>query len=104
MFSTGEFRYVAGSLIAFIGVEVCESFTASMMSKVVPSKMAKGTFNAGLLETLVGTGGRAIGDLFVTAMGLLSIRNLLNLLILPGMGLVASSIIMILWNYELLGV
>jgi len=104
MFATGEFSYVAGSLIAFIGVEVCESFTASMMSKVVPSKMAKGTFNAGLLETLVGTGGRAIGDLFVTAMGLLSIRNLLNLLILPGMGLVASSIIMILWNYELLDV
>ncbi len=104
MLSTGEFRYVTGSLIAFIGVEVCESFTASMMSKVVPSKMATGTFNAGLLETLVGTGGRAIGDLFVTAMGLLSIRNLLNLLILPGMGLVASSIIMILWNYELLGV
>ncbi|KAK1740217.1 MFS transporter [Skeletonema marinoi] len=104
MLSTGPFSYVTGSLIAFIGVEVCESFTASMMSKVVPSKMAKGTFNAGLLETLVGTGGRAMGDLFVTVMGLISIRNLLNLLILPGMGLVASSIIMILWNYELLGV
>jgi hypothetical protein len=104
LLSTGPVGYVTGSLIAFIGVEVCESFTASMMSKVVPSKMAKGTFNAGLLETLVGTGGRAFGDLFVTLMGLVSIRNLLNLLILPGMGLVASSIIMILWNYELLGV
>ena len=104
IFSTGPVSYVTGSLIAFIGVEVCESFTASMMSKVVPSKMAKGTFNAGLLETLVGTGGRAFGDLFVTMMGLISIRNLLNLLILPGMGLVASSIIMILWNYKLLEV
>ena len=104
MLSTGPFRYVAGSRIAFVGVEVCESFSASMMSKVIPSKMAKGTFNAGLLETLVGTGGRAMGDIFVTAMGYISIRNLLNLLILPGMGLVASSIIMILWNYDLLGV
>jgi hypothetical protein len=45
-----------------------------------------------------------MGDIFVTAMGYISIRNLLNLLILPGMGLVASSIIMILWNYDLLGV
>jgi hypothetical protein len=104
MLSTGPVGYIMGSLISFIGVEVCESFTASMMSKVVPSKMAKGTFNAGLLETLVGTGGRAFGDLFVTLMGLISIRNLLNLLILPAIGLVASSIIMILWNYELLGV
>lgn len=104
VFSTGPISYVTGSLIAFIGVEVCESFTASMMSKVVSSKLAEGTFNAGLLQTLVGTGGRALGDIFVTAMGLISIRNLLNLLILPGMGLVASSIMLILWNYELLGV
>lgn len=102
--STGPVRYVAGSLIAFVGVEVCESFSASMMSKVIPSKMAKGTFNSGLLETLVGTGGRAMGDIFVTLMGYISIRDLLNLMILPGMGLVASSIIMILWNYDLLGV
>lgn len=104
MLSTGPVGYVTGSLIAFIGVEVCESFNASMMSKVLPSKMATGTFNAGLLEALAGNGGRAVGDLFVTLMGLISIRNLLNLLILPGMGLIASSIIMVLWNYEILRV
>jgi len=87
---------------------------------------------AGLLATLVGTvrfrslgrkwpflvvviahtkhsiyfsqGGRAAGDLFITAMGLISIRNLLNLLILPGAGLVAVSILLIRYNYEILGV
>mmetsp|Transcript_18476 Transcript_18476/g.30223 ORF Transcript_18476/g.30223 Transcript_18476/m.30223 type:complete len:834 (+) Transcript_18476:57-2558(+) len=103
-FSVGPHRYITGSLLAFSGIEACESFVASLMSKVVPSALAQGTFNSGLLATLVGTGGRAFGDLFITCMGLISIRNLLNLLIIPGATLVATSIALILWNYELLGV
>ena len=102
--SVGPARYIMGSLIAFSAIEACESYVASLMSKVVPSALAVGTFNAGLLATLVGTGGRATGDLFITLMGLISIRNLLNLLIIPGATLVATSIIVILWNYELLAV
>jgi len=103
-FAVGPHRYITGSLIAFSGIEACESYVASLMSKVVPSALAQGTFNSGLLATLVGTGGRATGDLFITLMGLMSIRNLLNLLIIPGAALVASSIAMILWNYEILAV
>jgi len=102
--SVGPHRYITGSLIAFSGIEACESFVASLMSKVVPSALAQGTFNSGLLATLVGTGGRAVGDLFITCMGLISVRNLLNLLIIPGATLVAMSIALIRWNYELLGV
>merc|ERR1712194_777344 len=97
-------RYISGSLIAFSGIEACESFVASLMSKVVPSALAQGTFNSGLLATLVGTGGRAVGDLFITLMGLISIRNLLNLLILPGALLVTLSIMLIILNYEILAV
>ena len=103
-FAVGPKAYITGSLIAFSGIEACESFVASLMSKVVPSALAQGTFNSGLLATLVGTGGRAVGDLFITCMGLLSIRNLLNLLIIPGASLVGVSIALILWNYDLLGV
>jgi len=102
--AVGPVRYIAGSLIAFSGIEACESYVASLMSKVVPSALAQGTFNSGLLATLVGTGGRATGDLFITLMGLISIRNLLNLLIIPGAALVAFSISLIMYNYELLAV
>jgi len=102
--AVGPARYITGSLIAFSGIEACESYVASLMSKVVPSALAQGTFNSGLLATLVGTGGRATGDLFITLMGLISIRNLLNLLIIPGAALVASSILLVLWNYEILAV
>ena len=127
--AVGHVRYITGSLIAFSGIEACESYVASLMSKVVPSALAVGTFNSGLLATLVGTvssfcllyklcqstyliislslqsqGGRATGDLFITLMGLISIRNLLNLLIIPGAALVATAIGLIVWNYDILAV
>lgn len=54
-FAVGPVRYITGSLIAFSGIEACESYVASLMSKVVPSALAQGTFNSGLLATLVGT-------------------------------------------------
>jgi Major Facilitator Superfamily len=53
--AVGPVKYITGSLIAFSGIEACESFVASLMSKVVPSALASGTFNSGLLATLVGT-------------------------------------------------
>lgn len=101
--AVGPKRYIAGSLIMYSGIEACESYVASLMSKVVPSALAVGTFNSGLLATLVGTGGRATGDLVITLMGLTSIRNLLNLLAIPGGILVVFSIFLIRYNYDLLG-
>lgn len=53
--SINSYEYITGSLISFSGIEACESFVASLISKVIPSALAQGTFNAGLLETLVGT-------------------------------------------------
>ena len=102
--SVGPAQYIVGSLIAFSGVEACESFVASLMSKCVPSSLAVGTFNSGLLATLVGTGGRAVGDLFITVMGLISIRNLLNLLIIPGLVLMIISMLLLWRNYKILAV
>lgn len=102
--AVGPARYITGSLIAFSGIEACESFVASLMSKVVPSALAVGTFNSGLLATLVGTSGRATGDLFITLMALISIRNLLNLLIIPGIILMFISMILIRRNYAILAV
>lgn len=102
--AVGPIRYIAGSLVAFSGIEACESFVASLMSKLVPSALAVGTFNSGLLTTLVGTSGRASGDLLITILGSWSIRNLLNLLIIPSTGLVITSILLVLRNYDDLAV
>eukprot|EP00594_Rhizosolenia_setigera_P015095 CAMPEP_0178971626 /NCGR_PEP_ID=MMETSP0789-20121207/20421_1 /TAXON_ID=3005 /ORGANISM="Rhizosolenia setigera, Strain CCMP 1694" /LENGTH=790 /DNA_ID=CAMNT_0020658701 /DNA_START=197 /DNA_END=2566 /DNA_ORIENTATION=+ len=82
-FSVGPRQYIAGYMIAFLSIEACESMVVSTLSKVVPSALASGTFNSGLLATLVGTGGRSMGDAIITIMGLISIRNLQNLLFVP---------------------
>ncbi len=103
-FSTGPVQYIIGCLIGFSGVEACESFVASLMSKVVPSELASGTFNSGLLATLVGTGGVAVADVFITAMGLISIRNLLNSLIVPGLCLMLLSMFLLWRNYSIVAV
>ena len=64
--AVGPTKYITGSLIAFSGIEACESFVASLMSKVVPSALAQGTFNSGLLATLVGT--VSIDYCFITSL------------------------------------
>jgi len=45
--AVGPVKYITGNLIAFSGIEACESYVASLMSKVVPSALAVGTFNSG---------------------------------------------------------
>lgn len=98
--SVGPARYIAGCLIVFGAIECCESFVASLMSKVVPSELATGTFNSGLLATLVGTSGRASGDLFIAGAGYVSLRNLLNLLLVPSTFLMLMSLFVVLHEYD----
>lgn len=102
--SVGPYRYSLGSIVAFSGIQAGESFVASLMSKVVPSTLAEGTFNSGLLATLVGTSGQAIGDLFITIMGLCSIENLLNLMVIPSIVLLVVCILLIQGQYSNLAV
>ena len=100
-FAVGPTRYIIGSLVSFSGIEACESYVASLMSKLVPSALAVGTFNSGLLETLVGTSGRATGDILITVLGELgSVRNLLNNLVVPATGLMVFSIGLVVKFYE----
>ena len=99
-FAIGPVRYIIGSLVAFSSIEANESYVASMMSKILPSQLAVGTFNSGFLINLVSTSARAFGDIFITILGSVSIRNLLNLLIIPSTGLIAMSIFLVWRNYE----
>jgi len=52
--SVGPKQYIVGSLLSFASLQACESVITSQLSKVVPHSLAKGTFNSGLLSTLVG--------------------------------------------------
>jgi len=81
--SVGPWRYIAGQIIEFCGFQASQSVVLSMLSKVVPLSLAKGTFNSGFIATAITTLARALGDVTITVMGLASLRQLLNLLVVP---------------------
>jgi hypothetical protein len=48
-------RYVTGYFLAFCSIQCFEGVIGSTLSKVIPTALASGTFNSGLLATLVDT-------------------------------------------------
>lgn len=78
-------RYILGYCISYISIQAFEGVIGSTLSKVIPTALALGTFNSGLLATLVDTFGRSCGDLFISLAGYISLRNLMNLLFGPSL-------------------
>lgn len=83
--AVGPRRFIAGQIISFSSIHAFESVVQSTLSKVVPLALAQGTFNSGFIVTTLATLGRGLGDIFITMMGLISIRILLNLLVIPSL-------------------
>lgn len=57
-----------------------------------------------VLFKCAGQSGRACGDLFITTMGYISLRNLMNLLFVPSFLLMVSMVTLVWRNYEILAV
>jgi Major Facilitator Superfamily len=88
-------RYVVGYFMTYLSIQTFEGVIGSTLSKVIPTQLASGTFNSGLLATLVDTFGRTCGDNFITIAGLLSIRQIMNLLFVPAFLILTFSMILI---------
>jgi Major Facilitator Superfamily len=97
-------RYILGYFMAYISIQAFEGVIGSTLSKVIPTSLASGTFNSGLLATLVDTFGRACGDLFISAMGYISLRQLMNLLFIPGFLIMLTCLVVIERCCDLLAV
>lgn len=63
-------RYTAGATIFYIARNLMEGLDMSLMSKMLPARLARGTCNSGLITTEVGTFGRALGNMVITVAGL----------------------------------
>ena len=53
--AVGPHRYIAGYLLVFCSVQAFDGVVGSVLSKVIPTALATGTLNSGLLATIVGT-------------------------------------------------
>ena len=88
-------RYIAGYFISYISIQAFEGVIGSALSKVIPTTLASGTFNSGLLATLVDTFGRSCGDLFISVVGFINLRQLMNLLFIPGFCIMFTCLVVI---------
>lgn len=97
-------RYILGYFLSYISIQAFEGVIGSTLSKVIPTALASGTFNSGLLATLVDTFGRACGDLYISAAGFISLRQLMNLLFIPGFLIMLGCLVVIERCRDLLSV
>lgn len=64
----------------------------SLLSRVMSSRLSRGTYNGGLLSTEAGTIARVIADGTITLAGFLGQSNLLNVTLLPSLFVCVASI------------
>ncbi|KAL7453475.1 hypothetical protein ACHAWC_005148 [Mediolabrus comicus] len=102
IFAVGPHRYYMGYLIVFCTVQAFDGVVGSVLSKVIPTALASGTLNSGLLSTFVGTLGRGFGDISVTVVGFVDLRQIQNLLFVPCLGILAFDLILVIMNRETL--
>nr|CAB3487981.1 unnamed protein product [Digitaria exilis] len=95
-------QYVISALITFVFAEVLEGVNLSLLSRVMSSRLSRGTYNGGLLSTEAGTLARVVADATITAAGYLGTDLLLNVTLLPPLVICIVSIAATLYTYNTL--
>ncbi|XP_059442014.1 SPX domain-containing membrane protein At4g22990-like [Corylus avellana] len=93
-------QYVCSGLIMFVFAEVLEGVNLALLSRVMSSRLSRGTYNGGLLSTEAGTIARVIADGTITLAGYLGNSRLLNATLLPSLVICVSSIIATCYTYN----
>jgi hypothetical protein len=97
-------RYIVGYFLTYLSIQTFEGVIGSTLSKVIPTALAAGTLNSGLLATLVDCSGRASGDLFISLCGFIELRQLMNLLFIPGFCIMVTCLVVIVRYRDMLTV
>ncbi|GMN32391.1 hypothetical protein TIFTF001_003648 [Ficus carica] len=93
-------QYVSSGLIMFVSAEVLEGVNLSLLSRVMSSRLSRGTYNGGLLSTEAGTLARVVADGTITAAGFLGQSRLLNVTLLPSLLICVVSIVATCFTYN----
>ncbi|VFQ77048.1 unnamed protein product [Cuscuta campestris] len=93
-------QYVISGLIMFVSAEVLEGVNLSLLSRVMSSRLSRGTYNGGLLSTEAGTIARVVADGTITAAGYLGQSRLLNATLLPSLVICVASIVATCCTYN----
>ncbi|KAL1319456.1 hypothetical protein HN51_071746 [Arachis hypogaea] len=93
-------QYICSGLLLFVSAEVLEGVNLSLLSRVMSSRLSRGTYNGGLLSTEAGTIARVIADATITLAGYLGQSNLLNVTLLPSLFISIASILATCYTYN----
>ncbi|KAK1324504.1 hypothetical protein QJS10_CPA01g02530 [Acorus calamus] len=93
-------QYICSALITFVFSEVLEGVNLSLLSRVMSSRLARGTYNGGLLSTEAGTLARVVADGTITLAGYLGENKLLNITLIPSLVICVGSIAATLLTYN----
>ncbi|KAK6920205.1 Major facilitator superfamily, partial [Dillenia turbinata] len=85
-------QYVCSALITFVFSEVLEGVNLSLLSRIMSSRLSRGTYNGGLLSTEAGTLARVFADVTLTLVGFMGQDKLLNITLFPSLFLCILSI------------
>ncbi|OMJ78766.1 hypothetical protein SteCoe_21339 [Stentor coeruleus] len=64
-----EIQYILGTFLMYMGMNIDDAVTASLLSKVIPPHLSLGIFNAGFIVVFVGSLARGIGGLTIALAG-----------------------------------
>ncbi|KAL8520372.1 hypothetical protein ACS0TY_011052 [Phlomoides rotata] len=93
-------QYVCSGLAMFVSAEVLEGVNLSLLSRVMSSRLSRGTYNGGLLSTEAGTLARVVADATITLAGFLGESKLLNITLLPSLVICVTSIVATCFTYN----
>ncbi|CAL0328592.1 unnamed protein product [Lupinus luteus] len=100
IFPYSEPQYICSGLLLFVSAEVLEGVNLSLLSRVMSSRLSRGTYNGGLLSTEAGTIARVIADATITLAGYLGESRLLNITLIPSLFIAISSILATCYTYN----
>ncbi|XP_027189337.1 SPX domain-containing membrane protein At4g22990-like isoform X2 [Cicer arietinum] len=92
IFPYSEPQYICSGLLMFVSCEVLEGINLSLLSRVMSSRLSRGTYNGGLLSTEAGTIARVIADATITLAGYMGVSRLLNITLIPSLFICIVSI------------
>ncbi|KAJ3692688.1 hypothetical protein LUZ60_011783 [Juncus effusus] len=93
-------QYVCGALLLFVSAEVLEGVNLSLLSRVMSSRLSRGTYNGGLLSTEAGTFARVLADCAITIAGSFGEEKLLNATLIPSLVVGVLTISATLYTYR----
>ncbi|KAK4435255.1 SPX domain-containing membrane protein [Sesamum alatum] len=93
-------QYVCSGLVMFVAAEVLEGVNLSLLSRVMSSRLSRGTYNGGLLSTEAGTLARVVADATITLAGYLGQSTLLNITLMPSLIICIASIVATCCTYN----